>query len=106
MNEANSVIDIEEELTVDEADKAGKDLSKALNPSDSRILLEGSKSMRLKELVSEGMLECIRLDRELGLAMLDAYRDLWLEIAENHTKEVTNNLEDYRRQRMSNGGMR
>lgn len=51
------------------------------------------------------MLECIKLDRELGLAMLAAFRDVWLAISEKHGDKQAETVEKYLEYRSDNGGM-
>jgi len=99
-------IDVNEELSVQDAVTAHERLRPALDPQDNRKWDPESPQMKFKMLLSECVLECIKTDRELGTAMLEAFRVLWLDIAENATSEVPQTLEDYWRVRMSNGGMR
>lgn len=61
--------------------------------------------MKTKKLVSQCMLECVNLDRELGLSMLAAFRDLWLAISEKGSDKEAQTMEEYLQQRSDNGGM-
>ncbi|KAJ6050483.1 uncharacterized protein N7446_010592 [Penicillium canescens] len=97
--------DVNEELSVQDAVTAHERLRPALDPQDNRKWDPESPQMKFKMLLSECVLECIKTDRKLGMAMLEAFRVLWLDIAENATSEVPQTLEDYWRVRMSNGGM-
>ncbi|KAF2141602.1 uncharacterized protein K452DRAFT_271217 [Aplosporella prunicola CBS 121167] len=97
--------DAGEELSVEEAQVEHDDLHAALDPNDRRELAASSKAMKMKKLVSQCMLECITLDRELGLQMLAAFRDLWLAISEKDSDKEAQTLEEYFQQRRDNGGM-
>lgn len=97
--------DTGEELGIDEAQAAHDDLHAALDPDDKRSLPMGSKAMKTKKLVSQCMLECVSLDRELGLNMLAAFRDLWLAISERDSDKEAQTMEEYLRIRSDNGGM-
>ncbi|KAH7051136.1 geranylgeranyl pyrophosphate synthase [Macrophomina phaseolina] len=97
--------DTGEELSVEEAQAEHDDLHAALDPDDKRNLALDSKAMKTKKLVSQCMLECVNLDRELGLSMLAAFRDLWLAISEKDSDKEAQTMEEYLQQRSDNGGM-
>ncbi|KAL0256811.1 hypothetical protein SLS55_007620 [Diplodia seriata] len=97
--------DTGEELSIAEAQAEHDDLYAALDPDDRRSLAMDSKAMKTKRLVSQCMLECVGLDRELGLNMLAAFRDLWLAIGEKDSDKEPQTMEEYLRMRSDNGGM-
>ncbi|OMP86939.1 Geranylgeranyl pyrophosphate synthase, partial [Diplodia seriata] len=97
--------DTGEELSIAEAQAEHDDLYAALDPDDRRSLAMDSKAMKTKRLVSQCMLECVGLDRELGLNMLAAFRDLWLVIGEKDSDKEPQTMEEYLRMRSDNGGM-
>ncbi|KAJ6020290.1 hypothetical protein N7499_003571 [Penicillium canescens] len=97
--------DVNEELSIQDAMTAHECLRPALDPQDNRNWDPESPQLKFKMLLSECVLECIKTDRKLGTDMLEAFRVLWLDIAENASSEVPQTLEDYWRVRMSNGGM-
>ncbi|KAJ4417527.1 hypothetical protein N0V82_006086 [Gnomoniopsis sp. IMI 355080] len=105
-----------EELTVEDAQTEHEELRSALDPdAESRSGIgNGSiylapdaqtRASKTKKLVSQYMLECISLDRELGLAMLAAFRDVWLAIGEKHGDKKAENVDEYLQLRSDNGGM-
>ncbi|GME26399.1 uncharacterized protein ALTATR162_LOCUS9465 [Neofusicoccum parvum] len=61
--------------------------------------------MKTKKLVSQCILECIGLDRELGLKMLAAFRDVWLAISEKNSHKEAQTVEEYLQYRSDNSGM-
>ncbi|KAI3395455.1 hypothetical protein diail_1318 [Diaporthe ilicicola] len=102
--------DAGEELTLEEAQREHDELHAALNPDESSknnssSLSPESRASKTKKLVSQCMLECIKLDRELGLAMLAAFRDVWLAISERHGDKQAETVEQYLEYRSDNGGM-
>ncbi|KAK2025341.1 geranylgeranyl pyrophosphate synthase [Colletotrichum zoysiae] len=97
--------DAGEGLTIEEAQAEHDELHAALNPNDNRCLAPGSKAMKTKKLVSQCILECIKLDRELGLNMLAAFRDVWLAISEKNSDKEAQTIDEYLQYRSDNGGM-
>ncbi|GKT67041.1 geranylgeranyl pyrophosphate synthetase [Colletotrichum tofieldiae] len=97
--------DTGEGLTIEEAQAEHDELHAALDPDDKRSLAPDSKAMKTKKLVSQCILECINLDRGLGLNMLAAFRDVWLAISEKNSDKEAQTIEEYLEYRSDNGGM-
>ncbi|KAK1478821.1 geranylgeranyl pyrophosphate synthase [Colletotrichum tamarilloi] len=97
--------DTGEGLSIEEAQAEHDELHAALNPDDKSSLDPDSRATKTKKLVSQCMLECINLDRELGLNMLAAFRDVWLAISEKNSDKEAQTLEEYLQYRSDNGGM-
>ncbi|KAM5528310.1 geranylgeranyl pyrophosphate synthetase [Fusarium oxysporum f. sp. phaseoli] len=97
--------DVNEELSVQDAVASHEHLRPALDPQDNRKWDPNSPQLRFKLLLSECVADCIEIDRELGTAMLKAFRVLWLDIAENATSDAPQTMNEYWDVRMSNGGM-
>lgn len=100
------VRDLNEELSVQDAKTAHEHLKPALDPQDNRKWDPNSPQMKFKMLLSECVVECIKIDRELGISMLKAFHVLWLDVAENASSEEPQTLDNYWRVRRSNGGLR
>ncbi|EUC27964.1 hypothetical protein COCCADRAFT_41432 [Bipolaris zeicola 26-R-13] len=94
-----------EGLSIEDAQTEHGELCAALDPSDISSAAPGSRAMKTKKLVSQCMLECINLDRELGLKMLAAFRDVWLAISERNSDKEARTMEEYLKYRSDNGGM-
>ncbi|KAL1796230.1 hypothetical protein ACET3X_004770 [Alternaria dauci] len=94
-----------EGLSIEDAQVKNDDLYAALNPDDTSSIAPGSKATKTKKLVSKCILECISLDRELGLKMLAAFRDVWLAISERNSDKEAQSMEEYLKYRSENGGM-
>jgi ophiobolin F synthase len=94
-----------EGLSIEDAQAGNDDLYAALDPDHVDSATPDSRAMRIKKLVSQCMLECISLDRELGLKMLAAFRDVWLAISERNSDKEAQTMEEYLKYRSDNGGM-
>lgn len=81
------------------------DMEAAMDVEDDRALDSDSRSLKTKHLVSTAVLECMKVDREGAMRMLEAYRKKWLQIMETYNTEEINNVEDYFFARANNGGM-
>ncbi|RYN41587.1 hypothetical protein AA0114_g10793 [Alternaria tenuissima] len=94
-----------EGLSIEDAQVEHGDLYAALDPDDVSTMTPDSRAMKTKKLVSQCILECVSLDRELGLKMLAAFRDVWLAISERNSDKEAQTMEEYLKYRSENGGM-
>ena len=94
-----------EGLSIDDAQAENDNLYAALNPDDKESRTTNLRATKMKKLVSQCILECISLDRELGLKMLAAFRDVWLAISERNSDKEAQTMDEYLRYRSDNGGM-
>lgn len=92
-------------LTIEKAIAEHSDLVAAMDINDKRQLNKESSSMQKKRLVSQALLECIKLDRELGIDMLDMYRLKWLAVMEHPDTDEFLTLDQYLAFRRNNIGM-
>ncbi|TLD17916.1 uncharacterized protein PgNI_00691 [Pyricularia grisea] len=94
-----------EEMSIAAAHIEHMDLDAAMDVSDARSLSADSRSAKTKDLVSNAILECVRVDRVGALRMLEAYRKKWLAIMETYDTEKIETLDEYFESRANNGGM-
>jgi ophiobolin F synthase len=94
-----------EGLSIEDAQTENDNLYAALNPDDKGNKTTDLRATKMKKLVSQCILECISLDRELGLKMLAAFRDVWLAISERNSDKEAQTMEEYLKYRSDNGGM-
>ncbi|RAQ98962.1 terpenoid synthase [Stemphylium lycopersici] len=94
-----------EVLSIEDAQAENGNLYAALDPDDTSRVTPSSRAMKTKKLVSQCILECVSLDRELGLKMLAAFRDVWLAISERNSDKEAQTMEEYLKYRSDNGGM-
>nr|USS30768.1 BFT [Cytospora schulzeri] len=94
-----------EEMPIAAAHQEHLDLDAAMDVEDRRELSSDSRSLRTKQLISNAVLECIKVDRVGAMRMLEAYRKKWLRIMETYNTEEINTVEDYFLARANNGGM-
>lgn len=60
--------------------EAHSELSQALDIDNKECVKFGSKTAKLKAMVSQCLLDCVNHDRGLGLKMLESYRTKWLDV--------------------------
>ncbi|KAH8846756.1 hypothetical protein MCOR07_007929 [Pyricularia oryzae] len=94
-----------EEMTMASAHEEHLDLAGAMDVEDKRMLSKDSRSLRTKQLVSKAVLECIKIDRQGAMRMLEAYRKKWLRIMETYNTDEIDGIDDYFLARANNGGM-
>jgi len=73
-------IDACEEMSSEMAVAAHSELSQALDINSKDNMDSGSKTAKLKAMVSQCLLDCVNHDRNLGLKMLESYRTKWLDV--------------------------
>jgi ophiobolin F synthase len=88
-----------------EAHQEHLDMEAAMDVEDARTLSSSSRSLKTKQLVSAAVLECIKVDSEGALRMLEAYRKKWLQVMETYNTETIDNIPEYFLARANNGGM-
>lgn len=105
MSDTDAHTDGGEGLSIEDAKAENGNLYDALDPENVSSGAPDSRAMKTKKLVSQCMLECINHDRELGLKMLAAFRDVWLAISERNSNKEAHTMEEYLKYRSDNGGM-
>lgn len=83
-------------------------LEKSLNAVNESAVEKNptSRGTKMKKLASQVLLDAIRIDKELGIHMLEMYQKGWLAVAERTENKDFESLEDYFAFRMNNFGMR
>ncbi|KAG4430926.1 hypothetical protein IFR05_013584 [Cadophora sp. M221] len=94
-----------EEMSSEMAVEAHGELSQALDFDSKEGVKSGSKTAKLKAMVSQCLLDCVNHDRGLGLKMLESYRTKWLDVMEHPDIHQVRTIEDYLVFRNLNGGM-
>ncbi|KAH7110377.1 geranylgeranyl pyrophosphate synthase [Dendryphion nanum] len=94
-----------EEMSMEDAHHEHLDLDAALDLEDTRALAKESKSSKTKSLASYALLECVKIDHQQSIAMLQSYRKQWLSVMEHHDTRTFESLEAFFRARSLNGGM-
>lgn len=64
-----------------------------------------TKTIKMKELVSQCVLQILALDRTMGMRMIESYRKKWLDVMEHPDYDAMQSLDQYLAFRMLNGGM-
>ncbi|KAK0113545.1 hypothetical protein ONS95_013796 [Cadophora gregata] len=94
-----------EEMSSEKAVEAHSELSQALDIHSKVNVNSGSKTSKLKAMVSQCLLDCINHDRNLGMKMLESYRTKWLDVMEHPDIHQVQTIEEYLIFRNLNGGM-
>ena len=82
-----------------------KHFSDALNESVESLSGKETKTIKMKELVSQCVLQILALDRTMGMRMIESYRKKWLDVMEHPDYDAMQSLDQYLAFRMLNGGM-
>ena len=72
--------------------------------SDAQDPIQNQKATKLRRLLSQGMLELIKIERDIAMDILELYRSKWLDIMETPPSAGFQTLEDYLAFRRYNGG--
>lgn len=57
--------------------------------------MKESKSAKTKKLASQVLLECVKLDQQQSLIMIDFYRKAWLAVMEHPNTDHIQSLDEY-----------
>lgn len=90
-----TVLDATEEVNYDQAVSEHQQLSTAFALDDQDDDLKDAQSRQKKKLASQVMIECIQLDRELGIDVLETLHSKWLAIMEHPDTDAFKSLDDY-----------
>ena len=66
--------------------------------------VQNQKAGKLRKLLSQGMLELIKIDRDIAMDILELYRSKWLDIMDTPPAAGFQTLEDYLTFRRDNAG--
>lgn len=94
---------------MDQARAEHRDLGALFDPHGQQLSSSRStRAPKLKKLVSQILLEAIRIDRDLGMYMFDMYNKGWLSAAGGKEGKAPqfNSLEEYQAYRRDDFGIR
>lgn len=91
-------------MGIDEAMAEHDDFGESLDIHDKQKP-KGSRSAKLKRLAAQLLLDCISIDRELGIYMLEKYQKDWVAVMEKPDMGDFKSLEEYYEFRRANIGM-
>ena len=72
--------------------------------SDAQDPIKNQMAAKLRKLLSQGMLELIKIERDIAMDILELYRSKWLDVMENPPTSGFQTLEDYLAFRRYNAG--
>ncbi|KAI9774496.1 MAG: hypothetical protein M1839_001684 [Geoglossum umbratile] len=96
--------DASEAMGIDEAMAEHDDFGASLDIHNKQKP-RGSRSTKLKRLAAQLLLDCISIDRELGIYMLEKYQKDWVAVMEKPDMGDFKSLEEYYEFRRVNIGM-
>lgn len=92
---------------MDQARTEHREFGALFDPHEQLPSRRGTRAAKLKKLVSQILLEAIRIDRDLGMYMFDMYNKGWLSVAGGEGKVPQfNSLEEYQAYRRDDFGIR
>ena len=91
-------------MSVEAATAEHNDLVAALDFSDNRTLNKQSRSANTKKLASNVLLECMKIDHNQSIVMLEAYTKDWLAVMEHPNTDEIQTLQEYFIHRSKNVG--
>jgi ophiobolin F synthase len=68
-------------------------LADAMNVDDEPI--QNERTRKMKKLLSQAILECVKIDRDVGIEIVDAYHKAWLTEMEVTDTDSFETLDDY-----------
>ncbi|KAF4151442.1 hypothetical protein CNMCM6069_003861 [Aspergillus lentulus] len=96
-----------EAMDMDQARTEHREFGALFDPHEQLPSRRGTRAAKLKKLVSQILLEAIRIDRDLGMYMFDMYNKGWLSVAGGEGKVPQfNSLEEYQAYRRDDFGIR
>jgi len=96
--------DASEAMGIDEAMAEHNDFGASVDIHNKQKP-KGSRSAKLKRLAAQFLLDCVSIDRELGIYMLEVYQKDWVEVMEEPNMGDFKSLEEYYKFRKLNIGM-
>ena len=75
-----------------------------MDTSNAQDPIQSQKAGKLRKLLSQGMLELIKIDRDIAMDILEIYRSKWLDIMDTPPPVGFQTLEDYLAFRRDNAG--
>ncbi|KAK1974967.1 geranylgeranyl pyrophosphate synthetase [Colletotrichum cereale] len=97
-----------EEISISAAQQKHLEFAEAMEVQarETQCRFDGhSRSVRIKNLISNAVLECIKVDRAGAMRMVEAYSRKWLRVMETYNTDEIDNVDDYFTARANNGGM-
>ncbi|KAK8086393.1 hypothetical protein PG994_001367 [Apiospora phragmitis] len=98
-------LDAAEDLTLENALEGHKHFSDALDETLGSLSTKEAKTIKMRQLVSQCVLQILALDRDMGMRMIESYRKKWLDVMEHENYDAMQSLDQYLAFRMLNGGM-
>ncbi|PSN71887.1 geranylgeranyl pyrophosphate synthase [Corynespora cassiicola Philippines] len=98
--------DASEGMGIEDAIAEHRDFERSLDIEPTEEPAQGSRADKLKKLAAQILLEAVRIDRDMGIHMLEMYQKEWLAIVEKNDDKEFGDLEEYYTYRKCNFGMR
>ncbi|KAI9768777.1 MAG: hypothetical protein M1839_003962 [Geoglossum umbratile] len=96
--------DVAEDMDFDGAMEEHNAFAQALDVVEDRGPAKTERASKMKKLLAQATLECVKLDHEVGMEIVDAYRKKWLVDMDIPNTETFQTLDDYLAFRRANAG--
>ena len=80
-------------------------LALAMDPNETQQEIKSVRAAKMKKLLSQSILECIKVDPEIGMDVVDFYRKRWLKEMDVPDTDSFQNLEEFLNFRSLNAGV-
>lgn len=97
--------DAAEEMDTETALVSHDGMAQAMDLQLQEKDLKDSKSLQLKKMISPLLLDCIRIDREYGMNVVDSMNTKWLAVMEQPNTDEITTLDQYFAYRYGNIGL-
>jgi hypothetical protein len=95
---------VAEDMDFDGAMEEHNAFAQALDVVEDRGPAKTERASKMKKLLAQAALECVKLDHEVGMEIVDAYRKKWLVDMDIPNTETFQTLDDYLGFRRANAG--
>ena len=76
----------------------------AMDPNETQQEIKNMNAAKMKKLLSQSILECIKIDPEIGMEIVDSYRKNWLKKMDVPDTNSFQNLDEFINFRHLNAG--
>lgn len=80
-------------------------LAVAMDPHETQQEIKNARAARMKKLLSQSILECIKIDHEIGVDIVESYRTTWLREMDVPNTNSFQTLDEYAKFRTLNAGI-
>lgn len=96
--------DVGESMSFQGATDEHDALALAMDPNETPQEIQNARAAKMKKLLSLSILECIKIDPEIGMDIVESYRKTWLKEMDVRDTDSFQTLEEFLNFRCLNAG--